>query len=214
MDPRFLELSTSWTWVFSITPRPLYPLEMRPRFPFDKGLGGPQNRSGRSGEMEIFWSHRDSNTDTLVFQPVASRYTDCATAALKVGNMCSLSAIYSWKRAKINYGCPPVRITWRERGEIMSTQQSPTCKCTTFVHKVLRLVYYFCLDKCWAIPWTAVLRVFLSKRLSLGTLWTKCCTSISIYRTYSPMLAVTQVACGIIMRYRTVNCDGYVRKRC
>jgi hypothetical protein len=40
-----LDLGTRWRWVVSLTPRPLYP-----RYPLDRRLGGPQSRSGRSGE--------------------------------------------------------------------------------------------------------------------------------------------------------------------
>jgi len=35
--PLFLSLGTSWRWVDSFTPRPLYP----PRYPLDRRLGGP-----------------------------------------------------------------------------------------------------------------------------------------------------------------------------
>jgi hypothetical protein len=40
----------------------------------DKRLGGPQSRSGQHGEVKILAPHRDSNSDPLVVQPVASRY--------------------------------------------------------------------------------------------------------------------------------------------
>jgi hypothetical protein len=36
--------------VVSFTPRPLYPQKKSPWFPLDRGLGGPQSRSGRGGE--------------------------------------------------------------------------------------------------------------------------------------------------------------------
>jgi hypothetical protein len=39
---------TSWRWVVSFTPLPLYP-----RYPLDRRLGGPQSRSGRCGEEKI-----------------------------------------------------------------------------------------------------------------------------------------------------------------
>jgi hypothetical protein len=41
-------------WVVSFTPRPLYPLGKIPWYPLDRRLGGPQSRSGRRGEEEIF----------------------------------------------------------------------------------------------------------------------------------------------------------------
>jgi hypothetical protein len=46
-----------------------------PPHPLDRRLGGPQSRSRRYG---------DSNSDPSVVQPVASRYTDCATVALHI----------------------------------------------------------------------------------------------------------------------------------
>jgi hypothetical protein len=36
----------------SYTPRTLYPRGKSPRYPLDRRLGGPQNRSGRRGEEE------------------------------------------------------------------------------------------------------------------------------------------------------------------
>jgi hypothetical protein len=49
IDQHFLDLGTSWRWVVSFTPRPLYPRGKRPRYPFDRRLGGLQSRSGRCG---------------------------------------------------------------------------------------------------------------------------------------------------------------------
>jgi hypothetical protein len=72
IDPHFFDLGTSWRWVVSFTPLPLYP-----RYPLDKKLGGPQSQSGRRGENSC--PHRDSNSDPVVVQPVASRYTNYAT---------------------------------------------------------------------------------------------------------------------------------------
>jgi hypothetical protein len=51
--------------------------------PLGKGprLGGPQDRSGPCGEVKNLTSYRNSNSDPLVAQPVASRYTDRAIPA-------------------------------------------------------------------------------------------------------------------------------------
>jgi hypothetical protein len=46
----FFDLGTRWRWVVSFTPRPLYPQGKSPWYPLDRGLGGPQSRSGRGGE--------------------------------------------------------------------------------------------------------------------------------------------------------------------
>jgi hypothetical protein len=48
-----LDLGTSWRWVVSFTPRPLYLRGKNPPYPFDRRLGGPQSRSGRYGEVKI-----------------------------------------------------------------------------------------------------------------------------------------------------------------
>jgi hypothetical protein len=50
---RFLDLGTSWKWMVSFTPRPLYPRGKSPRYPLDRRLGGPQSQSGRYEEVKI-----------------------------------------------------------------------------------------------------------------------------------------------------------------
>jgi hypothetical protein len=53
IDPHFLDLGTSWRWVVSFRPRPLYPRGNSPRYALDRRLGAPQSRSGRCGEEKI-----------------------------------------------------------------------------------------------------------------------------------------------------------------
>jgi hypothetical protein len=48
IDLRFLDLATSWRWVVSFTPLPLYT-----RYPLDKRFGGPQSHSRRYGEVKV-----------------------------------------------------------------------------------------------------------------------------------------------------------------
>jgi hypothetical protein len=50
IDQRIIDLGTSWRWVVSFTPQPLYPRGRNCRYPLDRRLGGPQNRSRRRGE--------------------------------------------------------------------------------------------------------------------------------------------------------------------
>jgi hypothetical protein len=45
IDQRILELWTSWRWVVSFAPWPLYARRRRPRYPLDWRLGGPHNWS-------------------------------------------------------------------------------------------------------------------------------------------------------------------------
>jgi hypothetical protein len=79
IDPGFLDLGTSWRWVVSFTPRPLYPRGKSPRYPLNTRLSGPVWTTWRS---ENSWPYRDSNSDPSVGQPEASRYTDWAIAVL------------------------------------------------------------------------------------------------------------------------------------
>jgi hypothetical protein len=76
IDPRFLDLGTSLRWVVSFKLQPPYSRGKSPWYPLDRRQGGPQSRSRRRGENS--WLHRNSNSNPLTVQPVASRYTDCA----------------------------------------------------------------------------------------------------------------------------------------
>jgi hypothetical protein len=53
IDPHFLDLGTSWRWVFSFTARPLYHRRKSSSYPLDRRLGGPQGQSGRQREVKI-----------------------------------------------------------------------------------------------------------------------------------------------------------------
>jgi hypothetical protein len=53
VDPRFLDLGTSWRWVVSFTPLPLYSRGKSLRYPLDRRRGGPQSPSGRRGERKF-----------------------------------------------------------------------------------------------------------------------------------------------------------------
>jgi hypothetical protein len=80
IDPHFLDLGTSWRWVVSLTPQPLYPRGKSPRYPLDRRLGGPQSQSGKFEEEKIL-DPTGTRTPSPVVQPIASRYTDYATPA-------------------------------------------------------------------------------------------------------------------------------------
>jgi hypothetical protein len=68
VDPRILDLGTSWRWVVIFTPRPLYPRRKFPR---------RHNQSGRRGKEKIL----PLPGDPSVAKPVASRFTDYAILA-------------------------------------------------------------------------------------------------------------------------------------
>jgi hypothetical protein len=82
IDPHFLDLGTSWMWVISLTLLPLYPRERAPRT-HRIWIGWTPEPVWTTWRNENCCPHRDSNSDPLVVQLVASRYTDYAIPALK-----------------------------------------------------------------------------------------------------------------------------------
>jgi hypothetical protein len=50
LDPHFLDLGTSWRWVVSFAPLPLYSRGKSHWYPFNRRLGGAQSRPGQRGE--------------------------------------------------------------------------------------------------------------------------------------------------------------------
>jgi hypothetical protein len=68
--------------VVSFIPQPLYSQGKSSRYALDRRLGGPQEPVWTTWRSENSYTHRDSNLDLLVVQPVASRYTDCVIPAL------------------------------------------------------------------------------------------------------------------------------------
>jgi hypothetical protein len=76
IEPHFLDLSTSWRWVVSFTPQPLYPQGKNCRYPLDKRLRGPPKPFCTMWRRENYWPYLDSNSVLSVVQPVASLYTD------------------------------------------------------------------------------------------------------------------------------------------
>jgi hypothetical protein len=78
IDPHFLDFRTSWRWVVSFTPLPLYPRGKRLRYPLNRRLGKPQSRSGRHGVEKIIDPTGIRTPTSSVVQPMASRYTDWA----------------------------------------------------------------------------------------------------------------------------------------
>jgi hypothetical protein len=84
IDPRFLDLGSSWRWVVGFTLLPLYPRGKSHLYPLDRRLGGPQSLSGRYGEVKILDPTGIQTPTPRSVQHVASRYMDWATGALKI----------------------------------------------------------------------------------------------------------------------------------
>jgi hypothetical protein len=113
---------TSWRWVVSFTPLPLYP-----RYPFYRMLGGPQSQSGRYGEVKMFVPTGTRTPASLVVQPVASRYTDWTMPA---HTPCSIIIlITSIKMRKVEF-----------RTKHKSLQKKTTCTSVYFVEILLSRV--------------------------------------------------------------------------
>jgi hypothetical protein len=72
-----LDLGTSYRWVVSFRPRPLYSCAKRPRYPLDSRLDGPQNRAGRREEEKTLVPTGTQTSTPPTVQPIASRHTDC-----------------------------------------------------------------------------------------------------------------------------------------
>jgi hypothetical protein len=68
-----LDFGTTWWWVVSFTPRPLYPQVESPWYPLDRRLVGPQSQAGRGGEEEN--SQPLPGLEPPIIQSVAQRYT-------------------------------------------------------------------------------------------------------------------------------------------
>jgi hypothetical protein len=70
--PRVLDLGIRWRWVVSFTARPLYLQAKSPWYPFDRKLGGSQNRSERSCEEKN--SELLPGLEPPFIQAIAQRY--------------------------------------------------------------------------------------------------------------------------------------------
>jgi hypothetical protein len=79
IDPHFLDLGTSWRWVVSFKPLPLYTRGNSPSVPIGQEAGWAPEPVWTMWRRENFCPHRDSNFHPSVVQPVASLYTDWAT---------------------------------------------------------------------------------------------------------------------------------------
>jgi hypothetical protein len=80
VDPRFLDLSTSWSYGAIFTPNRFLSRGKSPFYRLHRRLSGPRNRSGRDGKAKIL-SLPYSNFVSSVFQPVASCCTGCTITA-------------------------------------------------------------------------------------------------------------------------------------
>jgi hypothetical protein len=92
IDPRFLDLGTSWRLVVSFTPRPLYPRGKSPRYTLDRRLGGPQSRSGRRGEENLL--PRNFLEGRIIRKNVRHYINQHAIACILLTRFCSVLHVY------------------------------------------------------------------------------------------------------------------------
>jgi hypothetical protein len=71
--PHILDLGTTWRRVVSFIPQSLYPQGKSSWYPLDRRLGGPQSRSGDSGEDKNYQPL--SGLKPPIIHPVAQCYT-------------------------------------------------------------------------------------------------------------------------------------------
>jgi hypothetical protein len=138
--PRILDLGTSWRWVVSFTPLPLYPQGEIPRHPLDRRLSGPQRRSGRGGE--------EKNS-----QPVAQHRTGWAITALKQQIKLQLILIFKFldmrREGKIFW----TLLNWTElnRGELYWTE----CNWAELYWTEYKWAELYCTELIWTVLyWT------------------------------------------------------------
>jgi hypothetical protein len=103
IDPHFLDFGTSWRWMVSFTPLPLYPRERALGTHFIGGWVDP--RAGLD-DMDPTGTRTPA---PLVVQPVASRYTDWAISAPHTSTI-ALRIIGGDKKGSpesetVKYGC-------------------------------------------------------------------------------------------------------------
>jgi hypothetical protein len=73
----FLDLGASWRQVVNFTLRPLYTFEKEPPKPIGYDFGWAPEPVWTKWRSDNSCPQRDSNSDLLVIQPVASHGNDC-----------------------------------------------------------------------------------------------------------------------------------------
>jgi hypothetical protein len=81
IDPHFLDLGTSWRWVVSFPPLPLYPRERAPGTHFIGGWADPRAGLDDMEQWKFFTLPGLELPPPMDVQPVASLYTDWAIPA-------------------------------------------------------------------------------------------------------------------------------------
>jgi hypothetical protein len=95
IDPRILDLGTSWRWGISFRPQPHYPRGKSLRYPLDRRLGKSQNRYGRREEEKILVP---TGTQTPNPRPCSPYQVGIATALSRLLEICSRAWI-EWRLA-------------------------------------------------------------------------------------------------------------------
>jgi hypothetical protein len=105
----FSWLGTSWRWVVSFTPRPLYHRGKSPRYPLDRRLSGPQSRSERRREDKIVYP---SGTRTRTPRSSSLPFTE------------SEGSVWRWYKAEPD-----------ESNHLMLSSYLNLCPCSLFLSR-------------------------------------------------------------------------------
>jgi hypothetical protein len=97
IDPRFLDLGTSWRWAVSFTLLPFYPPGKEPPVPIGYEAGwAPRAGLDDMEKWQFVTLSRDSKSDLSVVQSVVRRYTHNYTAPLHVAVIPPFIRTYQW----------------------------------------------------------------------------------------------------------------------
>jgi hypothetical protein len=141
VDPCFLDLDTSWRWVVSSTP-----LGKSPRYPLDRRQCASE--PVRKTEKWKCLPYRDSNSDPLIVQPVASRYTDYAvTAVFMTWSSTKHSDNFTFEEVKVNLFLCLINRALRHEGVWGSGDMSPA-----FLTSALDRGEWSASDSAWFTP--------------------------------------------------------------
>jgi hypothetical protein len=119
---RIIDLGTRWKWVINFTPRPLYHQGKSPRYPLDRGLGGPQSPSGRGGE--------EKNS-----QPPPGHEHSLALYHWVIPTPDS-TVLYIWQIWTMRYSEPNILMVWFSL--LIHIQEVPEFGCSEYLHEILK----------------------------------------------------------------------------